>query len=188
MGLIYLDAAYRASEAAAVCLGTFDGVHLGHMALIRATSEAARQKGLVPTAFTFDKPPFIFFHPECAGDMLSTVSEKAQIMMKSGIRDVICCPFTQEICDMTYQDFFRDILLKQCRAEALIVGFHFTFGKKALGNAASLKPLCEAYGIDLTVIPPVTTDDGQLISSTAIRQYLKQGDRANAEKMLGHTI
>ena len=188
MGLIYLTDDYRAPSPTAVCLGTFDGVHRGHMALIRETASTAIEKGLVPAAFTFDKPPYVYFHPECAGEVLSTVEDKARIMMQSGIRDVICCPFDQAVCDMPYQDFFTDILLRQLQARSLIVGFHFTFGKHALGNPETLRALCGRYGVDLTVIPPIRTDEGLLISSTAIRQYLRQGDRAHAEEMLGHSI
>ncbi len=188
MGLIYLSNDYRAKEETAVCLGTFDGVHLGHQALLRKTAEIAPLKGLVPAAFTFDRPPYVFFHPEHEDEILSTVEEKAGYMISLGIRDVICCPFTAAVCGMSYTDFFDTILLKQCRAREIVIGFHFTFGRNAEGTAETIRPLCERKGIGLTVIPPVKTSEGQLISSTVIRQYIRQGDPVSAEKMLGHSI
>lgn len=188
MGLITLNDAYRAEAPAAVCLGTFDGVHLGHQALIRKTVTAAREEGLVPTAFTFDVPPYAFFHPEARGDILTTVEEKARLMLQYGIRNVICCPFTGTVGAMDYRDFFERILLEQCMAKTIVIGFHFTFGKDALGNARSLEELCARNGIRLYVIPPVMTDEGLLISSTAIRHYIRDGDLEAAGKMLGRPV
>ena len=188
MGLIILNEAYRADAPTAICLGTFDGVHLGHRALIQRTVTAAREEGLVPAAFTFDMPPYVFFHPESGAGILTTVSEKARLMQENGIRDVICCPFTAAVGAMDYRDFFERILLGQCRAETLVIGFHFTFGKGALGNARTLRELCDASGIRLYVIPPVMTEDGLLVSSTAIRQYIRDGDYESAGKMLGRPI
>ena len=189
MSLIRMDENYCSPVPTALCLGTFDGVHLGHQALVRACCLEAEKRSVLPAAFVFERPPAAVIHPESpASRVLTTLEEKTAILQSMGIRDVICAPFDEKISTMTYDRFFYEILLRRLKAVHLVCGFHYRFGKNALGNAEMLKELCLGNGLTIDVIPPVKTEKGELVSSTAIRQYLEHGNRDAAEEMLGRPL
>lgn len=188
MSLIRLDKDYRSPQPTAVCLGTFDGVHLGHRALIGACREEAARRGLLPAAFVFERPPISVIHPEARTQVLTPLEDKRRLLEDLGIRDVIYAVFSEAFSGMTCERFFYGVLLEQLRAGHLVCGFHYRFGKGAAGNAEILKELCRENGITLEVIPPVKTSEGELISSSAIRQYLEHGNRDAAEEMLGRPL
>ena len=189
MSLIRLDEKYSSPVPTALCLGTFDGVHLGHQALVRACCEEAEKRSVLPVAFVFDCPPAAVIHPDSpASHVLTTLEEKTCLLQNMGIRDVICATFDEKISNMAYDRFFYEILLERLKAVHLVCGFHYRFGKNALGNADLLKDLCLFNGLTIDVIPPVKTEKGELVSSTAIRQYLELGNRDAAEEMLGRPL
>ena len=168
-----------------VCLGMFDGVHLGHRELIRATVAQAQAQSLIPCAFTFDLPPAAVLNPQRQLRVLTDISRKSEIMHSLGLAHVFYAHFDRRIASLPYDVFFRDILLDKLCAKHIIVGFHYRFGKDAKGNTENLKALCDEHGVSLTVIPPVTLPDGTLISSTLIRNALESGDTATACQLLG---
>ncbi|MBR4500833.1 MAG: FAD synthetase family protein [Clostridia bacterium] len=189
MSLIRLDENYCSPGPTALCLGTFDGVHLGHQALVRACCLEAEKRSVLPAAFVFERPPAAVIHPDSpASHILTTLEEKSSLLQSLGIRNVICAPFDENISSMAYDRFFYEILLGRLKAIHLVCGFHYRFGKNALGNAEMLKELCVANGLSISVIPPVKTEKGELVSSTAIRQYLELGNRDAAEEMLGRPL
>lgn len=168
-----------------VCLGMFDGVHLGHRELIRATVMQAQAQSLVPCAFTFDLPPAAVLSPKRQLRVLTDIARKSEIMHELGLAHVFYAHFDLKIASMPYDVFFRDILLDKLCAKHIVIGFHYRFGKDAKGDAESLKALCAEHGVSLTVIPPVTLPNGTLISSTLIRSALERGDTAAASQLLG---
>ncbi len=188
MKLIRMDDAFVLDAPTALCLGTFDGVHPGHAALLKTAVRIAREQSLIPAVFTFDQPPAVFFHPEAEPFLLTSVEEKAALMAEYGIEAVICCPFSLRFGGMDKQDFFDRILIGKCRAEAIVVGFHYTFGKGAEGNARTLREMCARRGILLEVLPPQYNSEGELYASSTIRTYLTQGQREKAEQMLGRPL
>ena len=172
---------------AAVALGTFDGVHLGHQALLTATTSAAREKGLLPCAFTFDAPPAsVLGHKPCA--VLTDLETKAALMGNCGIDTIISSPFSAEVASCSAEDFFRELLLKTLNARHIVVGFHYHFGQYARGDAQMMELLCRENGVGITVVPPVCLPDGQLISSSAIRKCLAENNRQRAEEMLNRPL
>lgn len=188
MSIYLLDSHFVFSEDTALCLGTFDGVHLGHQALIARTVALGRENGWVPAAFTFDVPPAAAIHPERAVELLTPLSEKAALLTEYGLTHVFHRPFDSAVARMSAEDFFQDILVHRLRARALVIGFHYRFGWQAKGDAKLMARLCRQAGIRLDVIAPVCMPDHRLISSTAIRQALSDGRADEAQAMLGRTL
>lgn len=172
----------------AVCLGTFDGVHLGHQALVSQTVSAARAQGLTPCAYTFDRPPASVFARKGNVQVLSTLEEKAKLLHDHGIELVAYSHFDMSVAGKTAEQFFEDILIKTLKARHVVIGFHYHFGQFAKGDAQYMRTLCDKAGIGLSVVPPVRMPGGELVSSTAIREYLRTGDRAGAQRMLNRTL
>ena len=188
MSLVRLDEIDESTPPSAVCLGTFDGVHLGHRKLISAAVRAAAAKDLLPAAFTFEMPPAFCFRPDACETVLTPIREKARLMEACGIRRVFYPGDAREVLKMSCEAFFRGILLEKLHARHIVIGFHYTFGKGASGNADTMRAFCAEAGVGLDVISPVYSGEGILSSSTAIRQALRRGDRSAAESMLGSEL
>lgn len=166
------------TEDSAVALGLFDGLHLGHRAVIAGAVES----GLLPVVFTFS-----FDNLELAtkADFANILSNwrKQVVLEKLGVK-VVCEPIFSSFRDMEPEDFFQDILFKRLKARAIFCGADFRFGKKARGNTALLGKLCQETGVAFHSVPPVL-DEGVPISSTRIRQLLREGKMEEAAKLLG---
>lgn len=188
MNLIRLEDMADFKGETAVCLGTFDGVHLGHQALVGQTVSAARAQGLIPCAYTFDLPPASVFARAGKIQVLSTLEEKAMLLQSHGIELVAYSHFDMSVAEKSAEQFFEDILIKTLHARHVVIGFHYHFGQKARGDAQYMRTLCEKAGVGLSVVPPVRLPEGELVSSTAIREYLFKGDRAGAQRMLNRTL
>ncbi len=187
MRLIELETLRSPLQPAAVCLGTFDGVHLGHQALLDATVKAAEKQGLLPCAYTFDVPPAaVLGRTETV--VLTPIGEKAALMARFGVETVIYSHFDRQAAARTAESFFEDLLLGMLNARHVVIGFHYHFGQKARGDAELMRMYCERRGIGITVVPPVRTAEGELVSSSAIRESLLAGDRLKAETMLNRPL
>lgn len=185
MPLYRLDECPAFETETAVCLGMFDGVHLGHRRLIEETCRSAKEKHLLPCAFTFDIPPASVLRPDKTIRLLTNITEKSSIMHSLGLSHVVYTHFDESVSQLPAKVFFESILVNKLRAKHIVVGFHYHFGKKAEGDTRMLQELCTLHGIGLTVVPPVTTPQGDLISSTAIRTALNSGHQDLADVMLG---
>lgn len=170
-----------------VCLGTFDGVHRGHQALIARAVEIGQAQGLMPCAYTFDVPPAAVLSHQQA-QVLTEMPEKAALMARYGIQQAVYSSFDAALSAQEPQAFFEETLLRRLRPGHLVVGFHYRFGKAAAGDTALLKAFCQQAGIGLSVIPPVRLENGELVSSTAVRMLLRQSAFAPAVHMLGHGL
>ena len=165
---------------AAVCLGTFDGVHLGHQALLTATAEAARRQNLTPCAYTFDVPPAAVLGHTPA-EVLTPIAEKAALMGAYGVDTVVYSHFDAAVAAHEAEWFFEELLLGRLNA-------HYHFGRFARGDAELMRSFCKEKDIGLTVVPPVCLPEGTLVSSSAIREALSRGDRRTAETMLNRPL
>lgn len=159
-------------------LGFFDGVHIGHAALLRAACETARENGSSPAVWTFSAPPF----PNRA-KQLTTLSEKLALFASHGIRYAFIYEFS-DVRDYEPDVFVHKVLIEECHLSAAICGFNFRFGKNAAGTSDMLGVLLSVYGAALQVLPAVTLDD-QPVSATRIRALLSSGDTVNAARCLG---
>ncbi len=168
----------------AVALGFFDGLHIGHAAVVSRTL-SYQQEGLCPCVFTFTMDGG---HPaaKSSANALTTERQKEQLLESWGVRLVLCPDFS-EFHAMEPESFVDEILVRRLNANAACCGEDFRFGKKAAGDVGQLAALCQARGIRLDVVPPVTFE-GERVSSTRIRSLLGEGRVADANRMLGRAF
>lgn len=163
----------QAEKDCAVALGAFDGLHAGHIRVIR---QVLGHKTLVPAVFTFGENPH-------GGSLLATPAEKEKLLHSAGVELLFVADFSA-VKDLPPRAFFLEVLVSRCRAKLLCCGEDFRFGKDAAGDTALLRTLCREHGIALRVMPPLMLD-GQKVSSTRIRRAIEQGDIKSANRMLG---
>ena len=168
----------------AIALGFFDGVHLGHGALLRRVAEASVEKGLTPSAFTFDAHPSSRI-TGAVTPLINSSADRADLMRRLyGIQDVIVAHF-DSMMRMDWRDFVTDYLVKEHGAAYVVAGHDFHFGYKGEGNPQRLQALCRELGVDCDIIPKVELE-GITISSTYIRTLIAQGEMERAMEFLGH--
>jgi len=183
-----------------VVIGKFDGVHKGHQSLLqtaRAKADAAaadmKQQKQTPAripviVLIFDPHPRQFFTPHAPSLQLTRLARRAQLLKSIGADFIIVLQFDEALANMTADDFISDILCRQLAVKAVCVGQDFRFGKARSGTTAQLKAKGKELGFDLALLDIVTSDppNARPYSSTAIRDYLTQGDMQAAANMLGH--
>lgn len=160
-------------------IGTFDGVHRGHLAVIEKLKEVAREKGLEPIVITFDSHPLSLIAPQRAPLAITSTEKKSEFLRKAGVRPIVL-HFNQEMRDTTARDWMRH-LHDQYNVEALVVGYDNTFGSDGVTLSISdYRNIGKQTGIDVIEAPFVAD-----ISSSAIRKALLNGDIDSASSMLG---
>lgn len=167
-----------------IALGFFDGVHLGHGALLRKTLQRAREMSLIPAAFTFDRAPkeAVFGTPI---PLINSSADRVLLMQHLyGMEDVIIAPFDREMMTMDWECFV-EMLIQQHGAAHLVAGHDFRFGHKNAGDVEKLQQKCRALGIGCDIVEEVKLD-GITVSSTYIRTLLEHGDIEQANRFLGH--
>lgn len=168
-----------------VCgLGNFDGIHLGHQALIRKILDISNKESLEPTIITFNPHPSKVLTPNKSAPLITTLEQKKKIFKHLGIKNLVLLPFNNKFSQITYQDFVEDILIDKCYSKVNVVGFDYTFGYKGMGNAKLLKKVCAKKGIRTYIMPPVTYNNLP-ISSSLIRHFIKKGNITEVSKLLG---
>ena len=174
------------TEKRVIALGFFDGVHLGHGALLRRVGEKALELGAVPAAVTFDTHPENLILKTPAVPLLSSPLDRAELMRRCyGIREVIVAHFDERMMHMPWREFVTDYLAAEHGAVHLVAGHDFHFGYKGEGNPERLRALCGQLGIGCDIIPKVEKDH-ITISSTYIRTLIAQGEMERAVQFLGH--
>ena len=173
------------NERRVIALGFFDGVHIGHGALLKKTCERATELGAIPAAMSFDTHPdtLVFGTPT---ELLNTMDERKQLMQSLyGIEDVIFCHFDKAMMNMDWEAFVEDYLIRELHACHLVCGHDYHFGARGFGNAERLTEKCRALGLGCDVIGEVKLD-GVTVSSTYLRRLLKEGRMEEAVRFLGH--
>ena len=167
-----------------IALGFFDGVHLGHGALLRAVKEAADRLDARPCAFTFDKSPTAVITGQSV-PLLSTVEDRVRLMRRHyGIEEVVVAPF-DAMQRMDWEDFVRRYLAEDLGVVHVVAGHDFHFGYMGKGNPDRLQGKCQELGMGCDIIEKVE-QDGITISSTYIRTLVAQGEMERAAQFLGH--
>jgi len=167
-----------------LAIGNFDGIHLGHQAIIRAAVERAAKTGDVATALTFDPSPRKVLRPESAPLRLSTNDQRMDWFGTVGLEAAVVLPFTLDLARLSPEEFVEQILVGGLHVHAVLVGENFHFGHRQAGNVALLRELGERHGFAVEVIPPVALD-GEIVSSTAIRREIASGSVTHAARLLG---
>ena len=168
----------------AIALGFFDGVHIGHGALLRKTTERARELGITPSVLSFDVHPDKLVFGKDVPLINSALSREEIIRRCYGIDDVIFIHFNKHIMHMPWQDF-ADTIIRELGLAWIVVGHDFCFGYRGEGTAEKLKAYCEDKGIGCDIIQAVTLD-GRIVSSTYIRTLIADGNMEQAARYLGH--
>ncbi|HXF57895.1 MAG TPA: bifunctional riboflavin kinase/FAD synthetase [Actinomycetota bacterium] len=168
----------------AVTVGFFDGVHRGHQAVVRRTVEAARERGLVPVAVTFDRHPREVLTPGREPPLLTTLERKASLLEALGVEVLVVLEFTEEFSRWPPEAFVERVLVGGLRAAHAVVGSNFTFGHRAAGNLPLLTELGAAHGFSVEGVGLLRLG-GRAVSSSSIREALLQGDLAWPEEALG---
>jgi riboflavin kinase/FMN adenylyltransferase len=169
---------------AAVALGTFDGVHLGHRAILDAAVRRAREARIQAVACTFDPHPMDVLQPQRAPGAIASLDERLALIGERGIDATVVLAFTLELARMEPEAFVKDVLRARLQAQQVVVGYNHTFGRGARGDARLLEALAPRLGFEATVIPPLVIDDVP-VSSSGIRAALRAGDVARAAHDLG---
>ncbi|MBR6223878.1 MAG: bifunctional riboflavin kinase/FAD synthetase [Lachnospiraceae bacterium] len=169
------------NEKTAVALGKFDGIHLGHATLIREITSC--NKYLSSLVFTFDRSPDVVFAGRDEGYIL-TMEERRKKLSKMGVDILVEYPFTKEFAALEPVDFVKHILIDRLHIKMLTVGADFCFGKGRSGNVSLLRELSKKYDFELNVFDKLSIN-GEIVSSTLIRDNLKQGRLSLVEKYLG---
>ena len=177
-------------QGAAVTIGAYDGLHLGHRAVIAEVRREAESRGLASAVVTFDRHPAAIVRPESAPKLLCDLDQKLELLEATGVDLVVVIRFDEERADETAEEFVQAVLVDCLRARTVIVGADFHFGKGRGGNVALLNQLGAELGFDVHGMALVGADgnptaDDQRVSSTAIRRALVAGEVEVAAGMLG---
>ncbi len=169
----------------AVTVGSFDGVHRGHQDVLRQLVARARQLAVHSLLVTFDPHPLEVVNPAAAPRLLTVGDEKLEVLAESGVDFVAVLPFTPALAAFSAERFVDEILLERFRMHDLLMGHDHRFGHNRSGDVATMRDLGATRGFDVGVVPPVTVDGGQPVSSTAIRRAVAGGDLEGAFRGLG---
>lgn len=169
-----------------VALGMFDGVHRGHRTLLLTAKGLADEMGIPLRVCTFNRHPLEILRPDNPPELLSTIPEKAALMCGIGVNEMELLSFDRNMADMEPAAFLER-LRNTLDVRAVVAGWNYTFGRRGSGNAEFLRTDGEKHGYRVVIEPPAALDDGTVISSTLIRQMLKEGKTEKAAELLGYS-
>jgi riboflavin kinase / FMN adenylyltransferase len=168
-----------------VTVGTFDGVHLGHLDVLVRLAARAKATGRASVLLTFDPHPLELLKPAAAPLLLTTRDEKLSVIATTGIDYVAVLPFTRELANHSAEQFVDLLLRERFRMAELLIGHDHGFGRGRAGDVETLRTLGAARSFAVDVVAPVETSDGEPVSSTRIRRAVLAGDLAAAAAALG---
>lgn len=170
--------------ASAVALGAFDGIHLGHRAILGTAVARARETGLRAVACTFDRHPMEVLQPDRAPLPITTLDERLELIGETGMDTTVVMAFTRAIAAVEAKAFVQDALVKTLKAREIVVGFNHRFGQGARGDTELLQQLAGPLGFRAHIVPALIVD-GITVSSSEIRAALQRGDLDAAARLLG---
>lgn len=168
-----------------VTIGVYDGVHLGHRALIAETCSVGRGLGLPSAVVTFDRHPAQLVAPDKAPPLLTDLPQKVELLRATGVDRVEVLAFDDQRRQESAEDFVREVLVERMSAKAVVVGRDFHFGHARRGNVELLSRMGQTLGFEVHGLHLVAGPDGEVVSSTRIRARLADGDVAGAARLLG---
>ena len=170
------------SEKRIFALGFFDGVHLGHQALLKACVQLASEHGMGTGAITFENHPQSLFS-NTVPPLINSLQDRYQLLRHYGVDQIYPFPVTREVMSTNWRDFLDHLM--ECGAAGFVCGDDFRFGHRGEGNGERLQEYCAEKGLPCVIIPEQTMDDTR-VSSTYIRGQIEAGDMATAVRFLGH--
>jgi riboflavin kinase/FMN adenylyltransferase len=174
----------QASGARVLAIGNFDGVHLGHRALLERLVAEARRHGLPPAVMTFEPHPRELFSPEQAPARLTSLREKLALLEGCGVEEVYLLHFSRKLAGLTAEEFIERVLVRGLGVRHLIIGDDFRFGKGRAGDFGMLQAAGQAHGFGVEAMHTIEIN-GERVSSSAVRDALGAGDLEHAARLLG---
>ncbi|WP_394551510.1 bifunctional riboflavin kinase/FAD synthetase [Agromyces sp. MMS24-JH15] len=181
-----IDAVPAGFGPSVVTIGKFDGVHLGHRAVIARLRAHAERDGLQAAVVTFDRNPLALLAPEKCPDSLVSVRQKLNLLASTGVDATLVLEFDRALASLEPEVFVRRVLVDGLHARTVLVGSDFRYGARGAGDVGLLEQLGTELGFAVEVIDDVRPVDGRRVSSTWIRELLADGDVARATELLGH--
>jgi riboflavin kinase/FMN adenylyltransferase len=178
-----LDALPAAARGGAVSIGNFDGVHRGHIEIVRRLLERAADVGGPAIVFTFDPHPVRLLRPEQSPPPLTWTERKAELLASHGVDWIVAYPTDEALLQLSADEFFERIVRGALDARALVEGPNFFFGHNREGTIERLRAMAAAARITLDVVPPVEID-GALVSSSRVRELVREGNVEKAKRLL----
>ena len=179
-----LESAKEHFGPCALAIGNFDGVHIGHQALLTATAQYAHTHRLCPAVLTFEPHPTAVVAPHRKPEMTCSLEDRIRLLFAAGAERILVLPFTEALAKMTPREFVADILVAALESKAIFVGQNFRFGHKQYGTPETLSSLSVEFGFEPYFLPPVFAR-GEVVSSSAIRLHLSSGEVLAASRLLG---
>jgi riboflavin kinase/FMN adenylyltransferase len=176
-------AAFSPDKDMLLTIGVFDGVHLGHKYLISQLKEKAGEQNLQSGVVTFRQHPLEILSPGTGLPYLTSLAEKVSLLKNEGIDTIVTLSFTPELAGLSAEQF-TGLLQKYLRMRGLVIGPDFSLGRNREGNTDTLRELGKKMGFDVTVVPPAELD-GEVVSSTAVRDALADGNMKRVFKLMG---
>lgn len=176
---------FKSTNGTVVTIGTFDGVHIGHKAILTRMVEAAHNNNLEAVLLTFFPHPRMVLQNDDSLKLLNTLDEKKKLLSTIGIDHLVIHPFTKEFSRLTAVEYVRDILVNQLHAKKIIIGYDHRFGRNRTADISDLREYGDTYHFDVEEISAKELND-VTISSTKIRNALLEGDIETANNYLGY--
>jgi len=167
----------------ALTIGNFDGVHYGHRRILRRLKQISEANGWKPSVLTFHPHPTTIVAPQRSPQLMTTPERRAELMREEGIEQVLILPFTHELAQLSPEEFVKRLLVDRLGARAVLVGDNFRFGHKQAGDVAVLRELGLRYGFETDIVEAVKCR-GRMVSSSGIREVIRQGKVSLAARLL----
>lgn len=175
------------SEASrsAVTIGKFDGVHVGHREILSRLCTISSEHKLISTVVTFDRHPTALLSPEERPDDILSLDERLELIENAGVDQCVVLQFDEHLAALSPEEFVKQILVEALHAQVVLAGHDFRFGENATGDITALQYLGKQLGFEVVLIDDVSVSQGTRASSSLIRQYIAEGDIAQAALLLG---
>lgn len=177
--------AYKNDRPAVVTIGTFDGMHIGHKAILKKLTDAGNRENLDSVVLTFFPHPRMVLQQNVEIKLLNTIAERTELLRKTGLQHLITHPFTKKFARLSAEEYVRDVLVNGLNAKKIIIGYDHRFGKNRTADIEDLRKFGEVYNFKVAEITAREIDD-VAISSTKIRRALASGKVEIANSYLGY--